>query len=241
MSGGATLLISDIHARYDVVDAQVRHAEQELGTAVDQVFVLGDFGFFGDELRKHFRHGRHRFTRPVACIEGNHEDHGALPDLVREYADVVTHVPRGRIHGVGPWRGLCLGGAAYMDAGTTPRGTEINDADMAAALAHPPDAVDMVLTHDCPDRIGVPNTPGFEHYGVPGVPGFHRLAERYRPRWWFFGHHHQWFEGERDGTLYVGLPQSWRGYVLLDADGGLRKVVHGVPLRRRPWWRTLLP
>lgn len=236
-ANGSTMLISDIHARYGVVNRQILHAEEESGRPVAQVFVLGDVGFFRDEMHDHFR--RHRFDRPVACIEGNHEDHGALPDLVRDFADVITHVPRGAIHPLGPWRALCLGGARYMDAGTTPRGTEITEPDMQAALAHTRDAVDLVLTHDCPDGIGVPNTPGFEHYGAPGVPGLSRLAERYRPRWWFFGHHHQWFDLERDGTRYVGLPQSWRGYVLLDGDGGLEMVTHAETTDSEPWWRRL--
>lgn len=236
---GAALLISDVHARYGVVNAQLRHARDELGRDVDEVFVLGDFGFFGDAMHAHFRRDGRRFDRPVACIEGNHEDHGALAGLARAYADVVTHVGRGELRGVGPCRALCLGGARYMDAGTTPRGTEITDADLRRALAHPPDAVDLVLTHDCPDGIGVPNTPGFEHYGAPGVPGLARIAARYRPRWWVFGHHHRWFDVERDGTRYVGLPRSWSGYALLDGEGNVQTVAHDVPargdVRRRRW------
>ena len=237
MNGATILLISDIHTKYNVVNAQILHAEAHCGHPVDQVMVLGDFGFFGDEMHDYFRRAGNRFLRPVSCIEGNHEDHGALPELAQRYADVVTHLSRGTVHLFGPLRGLCLGGAKYMDAGSTPRGCEITDTDVAACLAHPPDAVDLVLSHDCPSGIGVPNTPGLEHYGKPGAPQLDRIAERFRVRWWFFGHHHRWFDLEQDGTRFIGLPQSWIGYVLLHDDGELEMVKHEVAIDSRPWWK----
>jgi len=237
MTGDIALIISDIHTRYRVINAQIRHAEEFCGRAVSQVVVLGDFGFFGDELHDYFRRGHNRFLRPVFCIEGNHEDHGALPGLVSGYADVVTHLSRGAVHDLGPWCGVCLGGARYMDAATTPRGSVITEADVDACLVHDPDEVDLVLSHDCPTGIGVPNTPGLEHYGPPGVPQMSLLAARYEPRWWFFGHHHKWFDLTRDGTRYIGLPQSWHGYVLLDGDGEVAMVEHEVSVASAPWWR----
>ncbi|MCP4571152.1 MAG: hypothetical protein GY838_02245 [bacterium] len=234
---GPILIISDVHTRYEVIDAQVRHAEESLGRPIDQVFVTGDFGFFRDTMREHFERGGRSFLRPVACIEGNHEDHAELPDLASRYSDVVTFVPRGAIHRLGGWRGLCLGGARYMDAAITPRGCEITDHDLQACLAHDSAEVDLVLTHDCPAGIGVPSTPGLEHYGTPGVPELERLAERYRPRWWFFGHHHQWFDREAEGTRYLGLPESWTGYALLDEAGEVSLVDHEVKVTERPWWK----
>lgn len=237
MNPTQVLLISDIHTRYEVINAQIRHAEGEMGHPVFQVLVLGDFGFFGDRLHEFFRRRGHRFLAPVSCIEGNHEDHGALPDLARRYADVFTYLPRGTVQAVGPWRGLCLGGARYMDAWSTPRGCEISETDVSACLAHDPADVDLLLTHDCPVDIGVPNTPGLEYYGAPGVPGLAALADRFRPRWWFFGHHHRWFDQTFQGTRYLGLPESWRGYVLLSETGEVRLMRHEVPIKSPPPWK----
>ena len=236
MSDALVMLISDLHANYGVVNTQVMHATVRVGRPIDQVFVLGDFGFFGDELHAWFRRGNHSFLVPVACIEGNHEDHGALPDLAARYADVVSYRQRGSVHRLGPWRGLCLGGARYMDACSTPRGCEVTAADLAACMAHRPDEIDLVLSHDCPTGLGLANTPGLEHYGPTGVPLMDGLAAHFRPRWWFFGHHHRWFSLHRDGTHYVGLPQSWCGYVLLHGDGGIDCVKHDVPLESRQVW-----
>jgi hypothetical protein len=237
MSRPATLIIGDIHTKYGVINAQILHAEETSGRTINQVFVLGDFGFFGDNLRDFFRRDENRFLRPVACIEGNHEDHGSLPDLARDYADVLTYVHRGDIHLMDPWRGLCLGGANYMDAATTPRGAEITTADMDQCLSHAPDAVDLILSHDCPTGIGVPGSPGMQHYGPPGEPRLTLLAERFSPRWWFFGHHHRWFDVVQDGTRYIGLPESWFGYALLHADGEVVMVRHRLARNCRPWWK----
>jgi len=233
----AVMFISDIHANYHVIDAQVDHAEAELGIPVTEVLVLGDFGFFNDDLHAFFRRKKRRFRRPVSFIEGNHEDHGAMEALVASYADVITHLPRGTVHDTGPWRCLCLGGARYMDAWSTPRGCEITEADVADCLVHAPDAVDLVITHDCPVGIGVPNTPGLEHYGQPGVPALNRIAEHFRPQLWIFGHHHRWHEATRDGTHYLGLPQSWVGYALMDRTGEIRSVRHEVPVQTSSRWR----
>ena len=237
MKQNPILIITDVHTHYQVINEQILHAEKTMGHPVQQVFVLGDFGFFHDNLRDYFRRGGKKFIRPVACIEGNHEDHGAVPALAEDFADVFTHVSRGKIHSLDPWRGLCIGGASYMDAATTPRGSEITTDDIDRCLAHEPGAVDLILSHDCPQDLGVPGTPGMEHYGVPGEARLGLLSERYRPRWWFFGHHHRWFDLLKDGTRFVGLPESWVGYVLLHSDGQVHEVDHFVKKDSRPWWK----
>jgi predicted phosphodiesterase len=234
-----SMIISDVHTRYEVINKQIRHAESLAGTPPEQVFVLGDFGFFHDELHDWFRRGGNRFLRPVFCVEGNHEDHADLDRLTEAYADVVTHQPRGSLVLLGRWGGLCLGGARYMDAGSTPRGSEITRRDISKCLSHGVDEVDLVLTHDCPAHIKVPNTPGLEHYGATGVPEMAELAEFFQPRFWFFGHHHRWFERTLGGTRYVGLPQGWNGFVLLDDQANCQRVDNQVEFEKPRWWRRL--
>jgi hypothetical protein len=136
---------------------------------------------------------------------------------------------------LGRWGGLCLGGARYMDAGSTPRGSEITRRDISKCLSHGVDEVDLVLTHDCPAHIKVPNTPGLEHYGATGVPEMAELAEFFQPRFWFFGHHHRWFERTLGGTRYVGLPQGWNGFVLLDDQANCQRVDNQVEFEKPRW------
>ena len=237
---GPILLVSDVHANYGVINAQLIDAEARLGAAVSQVLVLGDFGLFADNLHRHFRRENRRFRRPVAFIEGNHEDFRAFDRLVSDYADVITPLPRGSVHEFGDRRWLCLGGARYMDSWSTPPGCEVSEQDIRAALSHAPGSVDIVISHDCPAGIGVPNEGELGHLGPPGVEGFTDLAAHLRPSLWVFGHHHRWHQHEAEGTRYIGLPQSWEGYVLLAPDGEVTCVENLVALPRRPgWWRWI--
>ena len=224
------LLLSDVHGRYAVVNEQIAHAEARAGRAVDEVVVLGDFGFLEPDLRRFFRDLGGRFARPVSALEGNHEDFERLPRMAETYRDVVTHLLRGSVRTIDGRRCLCLGGAAYMDAHTTPRGAVVEAADIATCLAHPPRSADLILSHDSPRALGIANAPGFEHYGPPGIEEGGRLVEHFRPPLWFFGHHHRWIEGRLGGTRCIGLPQSWRGYALLDADGRVECVDREIPV-----------
>jgi len=233
---GSIMLISDIHAHFHVLEAQLEHAQAKLGRPVDQVLVLGDFGLFGPNLHDHFRRDGRRFDRPVAFIEGNHEDFRNFDKLVADYADVVTYIPRGSVRGFGSWNWLCLGGAKYMDAWSTPPGCEIRDEDIAPCLAMEPGSIDFVISHDCPAGIGVPNEGELGHLGPPGVKGFARVAAHLEPRLWLFGHHHRWHGSKTEGTRFVGLPQSWEGFALLDEVGELLTVENRVDLPKRPGW-----
>ena len=127
------LFLSDVHCRYGVVNAQIAHAEARTGRPLEAVVVLGDFGFFEPDLRRFFR--RQRFHRPVFVVEGNHEDFDRLPRLAETYRGAFTHLPRATLHTIGGHRCLALGGAAYMDAHTTPRGAVVGAADIEACLA----------------------------------------------------------------------------------------------------------
>lgn len=240
MSSNTVLLISDIHTNYHVINSQIEHAEEHFQETISQVFVLGDFGFFGDELHEYFRKKNNRFLRPVSFIEGNHEDYGSLEQLTHQYADVAKHLDRGSLHRLGPWTGLCIGGASYIDSITTPRGCEITDLDMEACMAHPPHEVDLILSHDCPVDLGVPGSSGLVQYRSTGEPLLNKLAGHFQPRWWFFGHHHRWFDLEKGGTRYIGLPQSWEGFLLLKSDGEVEIVQHNVSIESRSWIKRIL-
>lgn len=236
MTAGPILLVSDVHAHYHVIEAQLAHARDEVGSPVERVLVLGDFGLFDPNLHDYFRRDGRSFSAPVDFIEGNHEDFRAFDRLVRNYADVVTHLPRCSTRSMGGRNWLCVGGARYMDAWSTPPGCEIKDEDIARCLEHAPGSIDVVISHDCPTGIGVNNGEGLGHLGPPGVEGLAQVARHLRPQLWFFGHHHRWHRCERDGTRYLGLPQSWQGYALLDETGEVEAVENEVALPRRPGW-----
>lgn len=233
------LLLSDLHGRFELVNEQIAHAEATAGRAVEEVVVLGDFGLFAEPLHAFFVRGKGSFARPVRFLEGNHEEFARFDDLLAAHAGRFSHLPRGSLATLGGLRCLIVGGAGYMDARNTPRGAEITGRDLERALAHPAGSIDTILTHDCPEGIGVPNSPGLDFYGPTGFPGSARLLARYRPKLWLFGHHHKWFELERDGTRFAGLAESWQGYALYAPDFGVRIVRHEVAARDSRWRRML--
>jgi len=227
------LLLSDVHAMFHVVNAQIDDAERRIQRSLAGVLALGDMGLFEPDLKRFFVDAGQRFKRPVHFLEGNHEDFGAFPRLVRRYAACFAHLPRASVHVIDGHHVLALGGAAYMDSATTPPGSAIAPADIESCLRHPPQAGRIILSHDCPAGIGVPSTPGFEHYDPTGFAGGDRLSAHFQPRLWFFGHHHKWFDRTLGRTRYIGLPQSWEGYALLSTRRTLRFVRNRVPIERR--------
>ena len=229
------LFLSDVHCRYEVVDRQVAHAEEELGVSISDVLVLGDFGLFEPFLKRFFRKQGKHFLRPTNFIEGNHEDFDHFEGLVARYRDVIAYLPRSTVHTIAGASTLALGGVRYMDAHTTPLRAEIREADIARCLALPAGSVDIVISHDCPTGIGVPNEPGFEHYGPPGFAGSEQILAHFQPRLWVFGHHHRWFDRTIAGTRFFGLPQSWLGCAVLTDDGELHRIDHNVGEKRRPF------
>ena len=232
------LLISDVHCQFQLVNQQIVHAETTLGKTVSQVAVLGDFGLFDHSLYDFFIRKKQSFIRPLAFIEGNHEEFDRFTELVEKYADFFVHWPRGSVQQVGGLNLLCLGGAAYMDMHTTPRGCEIVDKDIENCLKHPPGGADIILSHDCPNDIGVLNAPGFEHYGKPGFARGRELIDHFKPRYWVFGHHHKWFHAQVGPTHCQGLAESWNGYAIIDDQGALSVKNNSID-RPLGFWKAL--
>ncbi|EKD80904.1 MAG: hypothetical protein ACD_39C02102G0002 [uncultured bacterium] len=228
------LISGDVHSQYQVINEQIRFAEEKIGRPLDAVIVLGDLGVYEQPLRQFFDKDGGHFLRKVYFIDGNHEEFAQLDHLVEKYSHHLTHLPRGHITQICTKRFLSLGGASYMDAMNSPSGSEIRDCDINRCLAHKAEEVDFILTHDCPTGIGVPNAPGFEYYGVPGFARGGELIEHFKPQKWFFAHHHRWFKNSVGKSEFYGLPESWKGFGLLDEHGNYETVEH--PVAKQEDW-----
>ena len=236
------LVISDTHTCYETINQQIEHAENSQGVYISCVVHLGDIGIFKPELHNFFIKQGRRFIRPVYFLEGNHEDFDAMPWLVKKYRKFFTHLPKGAVHSIRGYRFLCLGGAAYMDSMITQQGAVITDRHIDSCLTIDREKVDIILTHDCPGGIGVPNSLGLEYYGDTGFERGDELAHHFKPKLWLFGHHHKWFECYDTHTKYYGMAESWNGFGLL-GDNYQFKVVHNrvqVETKPRPFIDRLL-
>jgi predicted phosphodiesterase len=228
------LVVSDTHCYYDIVNKQIEYAENVLGHSISSVIHLGDFGIYKAQLNDYFNKRNKRFLRPLFFIDGNHEDFRSLDNLVHKYKDCFTHLPRSSVHTIDGYRFLALGGAAYMDAMITRRGAVITDQQINNCLAIPRNDVDIIITHDCPAGLSVPNTPGMEHFGDIGFPRSDELANHFKPKLWLFGHHHKWFGSEDDHTSYYGVIGVWEGFGLLDDNYNFTMVSHKVEWEKTP-------
>lgn len=220
------LFISDVHGLFDLVNEQIMHAENLTGKRIQQVIVLGDFGLFKHFLDDFFNIREQSFLRPLAFIEGNHEDFTNFEENIERYKHHFTHLKRGEIHEFERYRFLCLGGSAYMDMHNTPMGCEILDRDIDNCLKYPGNSVDVVLSHDSPCGIGLPQKKGFEYLGDPGFKRGLEILHHFEPEQWIFGHHHQWFESKINKTNCIGLPESYKGYAVLDSKGHIKTIAN---------------
>jgi predicted phosphodiesterase len=235
------LVISDTHCAYHVINEQIDFAQEELGIPVSCVLHLGDFGIFKPQLYDFFIRKKGFFLKPVYFIEGNHEDFDAFDSLMKRYNNIFfTYLPRSTVTEIEGYRFLSLGGAAYMDSMTTPAASVIRDHHIDECLAFSKDSVDIIISHDCPQGIGVPNSPGLEVYGQTGFARGDELTGHFRPKLWIFGHHHKWFELCRNDTRYLGLSGSRRGFALLGENFEYMIINHHIPLRKSSFIRKIL-
>lgn len=234
------MIVSDTHCYYEMVNVQINYAQNTLGYEITSVIHLGDFGIYKWHLKDFFIKRKERFLKPVYCIDGNHEDFNHLHKLTEKYRDFFTYLPRGSLHNIEGYRFLALGGAAYMDSMITEKGAVITDRQIERSLSFPPDSVDIIITHDCPTGINVPNTPGFEHFGQPGFPRSDELASRYKPKLWFFGHHHNWHDYSDTHTDYYGLSGIWKGFGLLDDSYNFTMINHKIEWAESPLIERIL-
>jgi predicted phosphodiesterase len=234
------MIVSDTHCYYDIVNRQIDYAEDVLGHTITSVIHLGDFGIYTPHLKQYFKKSKKSFRRPLYVIDGNHEDFKHLHKLVRIYKDKFTYLPRATTHTIDGYRFLALGGAAYMDSMITEKGAVITNQQINDCLSFAPDEADIIITHDCPSGIGVPNTPGMGHFGEPGFPRSDELAAHFKPRLWLFGHHHKWYCARDAHTAYYGLAGVWKGFGLLDENYHFTMVSHQVPWDKTPFIEKVL-
>lgn len=199
----------------------------------DVVVHVGDFQIrspyrfvttIGDEAE--------RLGLVVMFVDGNHEDFTWLleqpldNDGVRRLHPYVWHLPRGfrwEWYGV---RFLALGGAYSVDRS---HGTEnvswwsqeeLSIADMAAALQG--GEVDVMVTHDCPDRVPRPLHNDMRlpenvlNRAVAHRAALGMVVDEVNPRFLFHGHYHVSYQGVRESKDGKGRDTSVIG---LDMDG----------------------
>lgn len=195
----------------------------------DALLHVGDFGFWGldDSFLKVLSEEVVSLDLPIFFIDGNHEDHQALnliplnDDKTRTVAENIFHLPRGFRW---EWDGvsfLALGGAPSFDRGNRTEGFDwfpeetisTGDSYRAVADGH----ADIMLTHDAPSSVIVPDLPLREVTQIEKDCAQHRrlldsIVEQVTPNYLFHGHYHKFYndlvEYDSHKTLVVGLDMN---------------------------------
>ncbi|MCP4050237.1 MAG: hypothetical protein GY730_05985 [bacterium] len=209
------MILGDLHTDYSIINSQIEYYEKKSNERIDAVIQLGDFGIYREPLEEFFILQNHKFLRPVFFIDGNHEDFWNITTLSEKYKEYFKHLKRGDVHNIGDYRFLSFGGAAYMDPINTPPGSVITKEDVRKSILHNSKEVDIVISHDCPEGIGVPGTPGFEYCGSTGFKEGKLLLRHFKPEIWFFAHYHKLFSVYVGKALFLGLGLAKNGFAVL--------------------------
>lgn len=198
------LVIGDVHGK-------VKQYLDRVGTA-DSSFQLGDMGLGFKGVNLPVMDKAHKFIR------GNHDN----PAVCKEhpnYAGEYGYVPEHQL--------FYLGGAWSIDQAYRTEGIswwrdeEQSYAELQKALeVYEECKPKVVLTHDCPEKIGelvVSNGPGFFLIGGDGKPqlagkittrtgqALQQMWEKHQPELWIFGHYHIPFNMVIGGTRFMCL------------------------------------
>jgi len=223
------------HANAEWAGLVMRHAADQRGA--DVLVHTGDFGYtFDPAFVGAMERLIARFNLPIYFVDGNHDNHRWLrrqkqnDDGTIRVGEGLTYLPRGHRWA---WEGvhfLALGGARSIDRQyrhlTEPPywwSTE-TITPMEAALARSGGPVDVLVSHDAPSGIVIPD---FDQYsdGYQGIEVIASQAHRQllrdvvnavRPDVIFHGHYH---------TFHTQVAELGYGDVKvigLDRDGSTR-------------------
>ena len=215
--------VGDVHADIDHVVRVIR----KHGKKVDVFIQLGDFGYYfvppfldaiQEELEKH--------DAIFLFVDGNHENFPVLhgypvdKDGVRRLRQRLWHLPRGFRWTWSQVRFLALGGAHSVDRTQRIPGyswwpeEHLTSADVLWAING--GGVDVMVTHDCPDRVDIPgiSNPGWFPEEEIRASENHRtilggVVDTVRPSLLWCGHYHRNYQELRpypdEGACLVTL------------------------------------
>ena len=189
------LVVGDVHGEFGYLNALISRKKP------DVVICCGDFGYWPKFNEYRLSKIRHQGAKILFC-DGNHEDHWALRDRDSdELAPGIFYMPRGSIYTLEDGRRVMFfGGADSIDKSLRTVGVDwfpeetITQRDM---MSLPDTKVDIFITHTCPEEIVPALKSNYPDKGLePSNVALTELWKIYVPELWFFGHWHQFANGD---------------------------------------------
>jgi predicted phosphodiesterase len=210
------MLLGDVHGDLDFLERRLSMARLH---DVRHIIQLGDFGIWSGSKGKAYRESVIALTEQYQVrldfLDGNHDNHECLRELVDEYGwenpilmgGGLHYLPRGCRFLLGNTKFGVLGGAFSIDLDRRVEGVSwwrretIESIDLARLGDEP---VDILLTHDSPKRIDsmcYPLRPELEQKSLANRKAVLAAIEQTHPHTVYHGHWH----------IRVSYSLPWRG------------------------------
>jgi len=197
------LFAGDIHGNIKHAEWLFKHASKN---GVTHIIACGDFGYwvhmaFGKKFINRVAHLAEKNNIRFYWVDGNHENHDILDDLVREHGasapiptpnEWLCYIPRGCRFTIGGKTIMGYGGAYSVDwdqriAGHSWWRQELINEYHLDGIA--PEKVDILVTHEAPlgKRISYKDD---IRISVRQRELISELVEKVQPDYHFCGHHH---------------------------------------------------
>ena len=212
------LILGDIHTHWEVADETIAKAlvEHPDITHIIQCGDMGD-GFYD-------RRWEPKTNLPIHWCDGNHEDFTKID--ARDFNPRLIYQPRGSVLQIGDINYMFMGGAHSIDKNCRiifkswwPQ-EDITQQQLDEALSYSGN-IDVIISHERPFNFDMP--PFLNGY-VKGDTWNRRclevLHDKFRPRFWFHGHHHWGWVNKQHGTSMIACPIiESRQYAIFDGKG----------------------
>ncbi len=200
------LVTGDLHMEFGRLNELINRKHPDL------IICCGDFGYWpniswGAPLTNISLQG----TKKLLWCEGNHEDHWTLKEReTDELAPGIIYMPRGSTYTLEDGRIIMfMGGAHSIDKHLRTVGVDWFPEEVISYsdLQDLPDIkVDIFITHTCPNELVLDLIKKYpEKKFEPSNDALSELWKMYKPDLWFFGHWHQYKEGDLMGTKWYAL------------------------------------
>lgn len=227
------VIIGDVHGRWDELNVVMARSVARIPD-LSAFIQVGDFGYAWPQgkpfeiLKQYWTDSELELAREKTFywLDGNHENHEQLERDRGAYQPYLNYQPRGSVINLGE----PLGRAMFFGGTTTPdfyprfpgrnwwpqesiTYRQVQDALKAES------PIDIMFSHDYP--IAFPYKQYDQKYGEADQKFLDVLRQHFKPKFWVFGHHHDFNSGETDGTQWACAPivESrmvilWDGYTL---------------------------
>lgn len=229
------LILGDVHGEWSELNIVVARALRK-HPDITALVQVGDLGYAwpgGEPFAFIKRYWEDDAFKRVQCLpfywlDGNHENHEQLALDRGAYQSNMIYVPRGGINQF--YNDEFMAVKAMFFGGTTtpdfhPRHPGFWWPEESITYKQVQDAlraegpIDMMFSHDHPTAF--PYKKYDNKYGEADQAFLDVLRQHFKPKFWIFGHHHDFRSGETDGTQWACAPIIdshmvilWDGYTL---------------------------